>query len=45
MKLLWHDLLFFLGFYMVLTLLYRYVLSMNPMAKEYFELLCVYSSR
>ncbi len=44
-KLLWHDLLLFLVFFISLTLLYRLILFHDPVHKERFELICIWSSR
>jgi len=45
MKLVWHDLLVFLIAYFALSVLYREVLYRDPVAKEVFELICIYCSR
>ena len=44
-KLIGHNLLLFIVVYVSISLTYRFVLSQNPQAKEYFEILCIYCSR
>ena len=44
-KLIGHNLLLFIVVYVSISLTYRFVLSQNPLAKEYFEILCIYCSR
>ena len=44
-KLIYHDLAMFLILYGCLSLMYRIVLIRHEPAGEYFELLCIYSSK
>ena len=44
-KLLYHDLAMFLILYGCLSVMYRNVLIRHEPAGEYFELLCIYSSK
>ena len=45
MKLIWHDLLMFLILYSALSMTYRYILLDHEPAAQYFELMCIYSSK
>ena len=45
MKLIYHDLITFVFFYALLSLLYRCVFINNPYHKEMFELICIYAGR
>ena len=40
-KLIWHDLLLFLGGYFILALIYRTILIHYPVHKQRFELMCI----
>ena len=44
-KLIWHDLLMFLILYGSLSVIYRNVFIYHEPCGQYFELLCIYSSR
>ena len=44
-KLIWHDLLMFVLLYSALSVVYRHILLENGPAAEYFELMCIYSSK
>ena len=43
LKLIWHDVLIFLVIYFILSIFYRYVLFPYPAARQFFELVCIYS--
>ena len=45
MKLIWHDLLMFILLYSTLSVTYRHILLENEPAAQYFELMCIYSSK
>ena len=45
MKLIWHDLLMFVILYSTLSLIYRNILLDHEPAAQYFELICIYSSK
>ena len=44
-KLMWHDILVFTVLYFLLALLYRVVLFNHPVAREVFELVCIYAGK
>ena len=44
-KLIWHDLLTFLGIYFILAIIYRTVLIHYPEHKQYFDLMCIYAEK
>ena len=44
-KLIWHNLLVFMGIYTLLTVIYRCILVNHAYAKELFEIFCIYCSR
>ena len=44
-KLIWHNLLIFMMAYTFLAVLYNFILNQNPVAKEIFELMCIYCGR
>ena len=44
-KLIWHDLLVFMGLYTLLTLLYRFILVEDEYLKELFEVWCIFCGR
>ena len=44
-KLIWHDLLMFLILYGTLSVIYRNVFIYHEPCGQYFELLCIYSSK
>ena len=45
LKLVWHDLIVFVGLYVILSVIYRCVIFDNERQREVFELICVYCAR
>ena len=45
LNLIYHNILVFVFFYSLLSLLYRFIFMNNPYQKELFELICIYSGR
>ena len=42
-RLIWHDLVIFLVLYGLLSILYRHVLFYHPVARQLFEVICIYA--
>ena len=45
LKLIYHNILVFVFFYSLISLLYRFVFIYDPYQKELFELFCIYSGK